>query len=148
MKNSIRVLLIILLGWIAWSSYYYVCKIRDDCRKNFTADLSGQKTELSKDILTGTDSITSLPLPSPMVVYFNLNTKTCIFTDEEDIHLSDIANYIKANPSDIINLKGHSDNIGSSLVNVQISTERAEFVKDKLVEMGVNPANIKITMST
>ena len=41
-----------------------------------------------------------------------------------------------------VEVKGHTDNIGSDEVNMKISRQRAKAVMDYLIEQGVNPGKI------
>ncbi len=44
-----------------------------------------------------------------------------------------------------IDIKGHTDNVGSDAANMKLSRDRAESVKAYLVSKGANPSRIEAT---
>lgn len=55
----------------------------------------------------------------------------------------DFAKYAKANNSNVI-LQGHSDSTGNSKSNMILSEKRANYVKSRLIKLGIKPARIQI----
>ncbi len=56
--------------------------------------------------------------------------------------LDSIANWILANPSMVVEIAGHTDNIGSAEYNLKLSQRRAEAVRQYLINKGVPPERI------
>ena len=44
----------------------------------------------------------------------------------------------------VLELRGHSDSVGSRAANLRLSRQRAEVVRDYLIEFGVEPHRLKI----
>ncbi|WP_268848516.1 thrombospondin type 3 repeat-containing protein [Flavobacterium aestivum] len=59
-----------------------------------------------------------------------------------DGRLEAIKEILKNYPNAKFAIEGHTDNTGSAKVNQKLSEDRAKVVMDKLIEKGVNPANL------
>jgi len=59
-----------------------------------------------------------------------------------DGRLEAIKEILKNYPNAKFAIEGHTDNTGSAKVNQKLSEARAKVVMDKLIEKGVNPANL------
>ena len=57
--------------------------------------------------------------------------------------LDEVAEVIKANPGLIIEVQGHTDNVGSPAYNKQLSLRRAKAVVNYLVSKGVDPSRLR-----
>lgn len=90
--------------------------------------------------------------PAPMVeetdvkviVRFATNSNAKQLEPEIDAALTRLADKLKANPAMKAVVSGHTDNVGDDAKNMTLSKSRAEFVKSKLVEKGVNAANLTV----
>ncbi|MBN2481824.1 MAG: OmpA family protein [Bacteroidales bacterium] len=145
MKKSIFLLTTLLIIWIAGSAYVYVCKIRNDCGKAPAETvITTIQPELSgADILQVPDKLTEITPPLPLTIYFNTGESTCVLSDPEEEQIETIADYLAGNPEKKVLVTGHADNTGSSLINEKISAQRAGFIRQQLVEMGVGPGLIE-----
>jgi outer membrane protein OmpA-like peptidoglycan-associated protein len=56
--------------------------------------------------------------------------------------LNQVADALKSEPDRAITIEGHTDNVGSVEVNLDLSRRRAERVRDYLVERGIDPARV------
>ncbi len=101
MKQSIFLLTTLLIIWIAGSAYVYVCKIRDDCgkAKDETVVTTVQQELSGSDVLQVPDSITEIPPPMPLTVYFNTGEIACVLSDPEGQQIEAIAGYIAGIPA-------------------------------------------------
>jgi OOP family OmpA-OmpF porin len=59
-----------------------------------------------------------------------------------DGRLEAIKEILKNYPNAKFSIEGHTDSTGSAKVNQKLSEDRAKVVMDKLIEKGVNPANL------
>jgi outer membrane protein OmpA-like peptidoglycan-associated protein len=57
--------------------------------------------------------------------------------------LDEVVTMLKNNPRMVIQLEGHTDYIGSAKLNLKLSEDRVNAVKDYLVSKGANKAKVK-----
>jgi outer membrane protein OmpA-like peptidoglycan-associated protein len=80
-------------------------------------------------------------LQNGVSLYFD--TGSSYVEPKYDFYMKTAAHMLAAQPSLVIALEGHADNVGMSGINNRISVERAEAVKNKLVtEYKVNPEQV------
>ncbi|MFM8740487.1 MAG: OmpA family protein [Cytophagales bacterium] len=72
---------------------------------------------------------------------FNVGTAT--ITKESYPELNQVINMLKSNPKMVIQLEGHTDIKGDPKLNMKLSEERVEAVKDFLVSRGAQKSRIK-----
>ncbi|MCZ2357561.1 MAG: OmpA family protein [Bacteroidia bacterium] len=73
----------------------------------------------------------------------NFEPTSAKLTEQSLIALSRIALYLKVHAGLIIQINGHTDRGGSAEHNLKLSEDRARTVKDKLIDEGVNPNQLK-----
>src|SRR4029434_8034683 len=54
-----------------------------------------------------------------------------------------LADFLKAYPRRNVLIEGHTDNIGAEGFNIKLSQQRADSVRNQLVERGVAPQRIR-----
>lgn len=102
---------------------------------------------LKKDIKPG--STISIPLRKDSEVPVVLNTKLYFefnkteVTDAHRKQLDLIVDYLKKNPSDKIEIGGHTDNIASKEYNTRLSGNRARKVFDYVRSKGIQASRLK-----
>jgi len=69
-------------------------------------------------------------------VLFTINSST--LKSEQFAVLDSIAEFMIRNPSLIVKISGHTDNIGKEPYNLKLSTQRADVVAEFLVDNGVD----------
>lgn len=74
-------------------------------------------------------------------IYFNSGRHR--FTEETFVILDGIARQLKQYPNAKILIEGHTDSVGSSKLNLKLSQERADEVKQYLVVNGILEINIE-----
>ncbi|HNB29145.1 MAG TPA: OmpA family protein [Alphaproteobacteria bacterium] len=82
-------------------------------------------------------------LPEVFILYFE--TGGAVLTPDSAGQLPDVVAAVKARPVPDISVVGHTDRVGTDAVNVPISIERANTVRDLLVKEGIDPAIIEVT---
>ena len=68
-------------------------------------------------------------------IFFELNSSD--LKDESVVELNKIIKFMASNPFLVIEIGGHTDNIGSKAYNLNLSDDRARSVKDALVQRGI-----------
>jgi OOP family OmpA-OmpF porin len=77
---------------------------------------------------------------------FGFNEST--LNDESKAYLDDLIVLLQGNANARLEVIGHTDNVGSSAANKNVSMQRAQVVVDYLVEKGIDPSKLKaIAMS-
>ncbi len=82
-------------------------------------------------------------LPETFILYFE--TGGAVLTPDSAKQLPEVAAAAKARPVPDISVVGHTDRVGTDAINVPISIERANTVRDLLVKEGIDPAIIEVT---
>lgn len=75
-------------------------------------------------------------------LHFNFEFNSTTLDEETTDYLDELARALQDNPELKIKLVGHTDNIGSEKFNQRLSINRAETLKDYLVEKGVDGERI------
>ena len=74
--------------------------------------------------------------------YFDFNSKTPTAASTEGLNF--IVRYLNANPSATADVIGYADEIGSSEYNNNLSTARANNVKQTLVDAGISASRLNV----
>lgn len=142
MRNAIILFSVLLLLWIAGSSYVYVCKIRKDCCVEKTA---GEAILATADTLQTAVAVPEIPVPPVHIIYFAFNKSVCEITAENTNHFELIKQYLSANAGKKVRVTGHSDATGPEWAKEKVSVQRADFIKQKLAEAGIASEVIETT---
>ncbi|MBB1439747.1 OmpA family protein [Shewanella sp. SG41-4] len=103
------------------------------------AALIAEQCRQQRDISVAVDCFGSILQP----VYFDFDKSVVLLTQRPT--LVRVKQYIEQHPQVAIRLEGHTDNIGSDVVNQTLSLKRAANIKDLLVnEYQFQPASIEI----
>ena len=104
--------------------------------KAATAALRRQLLQQLNSVLQTTDSPRGLVVNMADVLFdfgkYNLKT-------DAQIKLAKLAGIIQAHPGLNLAIEGHTDNIGSDEANMKLSQQRADAVRDFLVQQGLAP---------
>lgn len=79
----------------------------------------------------------------PLLLHFDFGSKNLTFSAEERNKMHEIVTYMDHNHNALLDVIGHSDNIGNTAKNTSLGLERANFVKKYLVGVGINSSQIK-----
>ena len=145
MRNAIILLSVLLLLWIAGSSYVYVCKIRKDCLCGKAAVEAVMPA--AEAVAAPADTVLAvpeIPVPPMHVIYFDFNKGVCEITAENTHHFVLVKQYLSANAGRKVRVTGHSDAIGPEWAKEKVSSMRADFIKQKMAEAGVASDAIEI----
>jgi peptidoglycan-associated lipoprotein len=91
--------------------------------------------EIIADKTTDSEDVTVAQQPAQMTFYFGFN-KTQLDDQDKDI-LKEHARFLKANPSLVLEINGHTDHKGPHAYNEYLSKQRAESVAKVLIADGI-----------
>lgn len=157
MRLNSTVSAIVLIVWMGASTYWYVCKIKQDCDKKETSIIVESNTTKSQketqevlnknklnqnskkekeEIISSvkeklTKGYTVYNFPKNSGVNNNIEDKFNEFADNLKLYLNE-------NPNSKIELTGYTDNSGSTKTNLFFGKKRALFIKNILINKGLN----------
>jgi len=77
-----------------------------------------------------------------VTLHFNFEFNSSTLDEESSKYIDELAEALNDNPHLSVKLVGHTDNIGSARFNERLSLQRANALKARLVEHGIDPARI------
>ena len=150
---------VLLIIWMGGSTYWYVCKIKDHCKKD-TEELTVKTDENSEVEVTvvGTadeeiemteeeivEDVKSKISEGYTIYYFpensieNNNIEAAFDEFAENLKL-----YLDQNSDEKIEITGHTDDIGSDNANYKFGLKRAKFIKQIIVNKGIKTNRILV----
>jgi flagellar motor protein MotB len=149
MKQPVFLLSVLLVLWIAGASYWYVCRIRCDCK---------QAVAPSVEIRAAADTLA--PTPEQLLLasveeakkflgesgvqkgFFASSSAAGEMGGISSEYLEKLKLVLDNNPDAKIELTGHADITGPEEFNMELGFKRAGFVKSFLVNAGINAEQI------
>lgn len=156
MKASSGLFSILLVIWMGGSTYWYVCKLKNHCKaeiSNGQSETDPIKGDDTQSGLTGNENqirskedIVKDKIMGGYVVYNFPKNSTKHSLEEESFTLfaEDLKLFLDKNPTERIQIIGHTDDIGTHGGNVYFARKRAEYIKKKLTEKGIRPDQMEI----
>ena len=145
MRTSISWLSSLLFLWIAGSSYIYVCVIRKDCNK---AKEHTEESVIIKETPAESKkadiAVPAIPKPDSNTIFFDFNKNEISISPEISSYFDQVKKYVAANPDKKILITGHSDSVGPDPAKEYVSLERANFIKNQMIEAGVSSGAIEV----
>jgi outer membrane protein OmpA-like peptidoglycan-associated protein len=111
--------------------------------KNFTLDMQYSKMQIPADRDATYEVQVKIEPPKEFVlenVYFDTGKST--LKPSSNKSLNDLVEVLKLKSSMVIEIQGHTDNVGSDDANIRLSQARAEEVRKYLVSKGIAPARV------
>jgi len=161
MKRNLIIFWILLFIWIAGSSFWYVCKIRDDCKSRQEVPIDEARQEEAPAIIeqsepeadsTVAEPAKDDPLSKAKEYLQNIPVKSIYFdfaqfdtelSDEDREYIEMLVIFMGNSQDRQVILTGHSDSIGSPEANMYASEHRASFIAKKLAASGIGEDLIK-----
>ncbi|HDS08040.1 MAG TPA: OmpA family protein [Bacteroides sp.] len=154
MKRS-SLFFVLLAGWIIVASWWYVCKIRDDCRGSDI--LSGaqavespaaEAAALVAAVEPAEDSVTLaldyIRKTGERTYYFDFASAEFHPGTDEDRYMSALRIYFSARPDAVLTVEGHSDSRGSAAANDKFARLRAEAAGAHFTRNGIETSRMRI----
>jgi outer membrane protein OmpA-like peptidoglycan-associated protein len=155
MRQSIIIFSLLLVAWIAGSSYWYVCRIRCDCQQDVenvttvsqeNAGAITAKTEVTPEqalMASIKEAESYLKNSGTLTVYFGPNEVAAETGTVPDEYFKKLKLYLDNRPESGVMVSGYADKSGQKSENLRLSKSRAEFVKAFLVKSGINTNQIQ-----
>jgi len=166
MRTQVVLLTILLAFWMAGCSYWYVSKVRGGEVFMFSSividddeiglyHLPGNSESISPSsertiaVATRTpdpvsNALQYLEKSGPMTVYFGFASAEAETGEDFQRYLENLIVYLNDNQGKKVILYGHADNRGSEEANYNYSLLRAEHIKTKLIESGIDEFQIMV----
>ncbi len=149
MRQLVFFLTVLLVIWISGASYWYVCKVRGDCKATaMTTEeeqiISDVKVQTPEQILA-TSLVEAKAFLSGSGVqkgFFASSSSAGDMSAVSDEYVQKLKLVLDNNPSAKVDLTGHADITGPEAFNLTLGLQRAEYVKTFLVNAGINAEQI------
>ena len=82
---------------------------------------------------------------NPLVLCFETGQTNVNLTTEEREKVAAITKYLDNVSGSTLQVEGHTDNVGSRTINVNLGLKRANFIKEYLVKNGIDASRITTT---
>ena len=144
MKQPVFLLSVLLVLWTAGASYWYVCKIRCDCKQ---AVAPSAEIQAAADTLAPTpEQLLLAPVEEAKKFIGESGIQKGFFASSSAAgemggisseYLEKLKLVLGNNPASKIELTGHADITGPEAFNRELGLQRAGFVKSFLVNAGI-----------
>jgi outer membrane protein OmpA-like peptidoglycan-associated protein len=151
MKNPVLFLSVLLVLWITGASYWYVCRIRCDCRETPSVT-AVEEVQAAGDAAAPTaeqalmasveEARTFISGAGVQKGFFASSSAEGDMSGVNDEYLQKLKLCLDNTPSAKIEVTGHADITGPESFNRTLGMERAGFVKAFLVSAGINAEQI------
>lgn len=80
--------------------------------------------------------------PQSVSLHINFKTGSDILPKSADKDIDTLVNFMQENPAAIIEIIGHTDNVGEALKNLKLSKNRSHSLAVRIIENGISDARI------
>lgn len=149
MRQPVFFLSVLLALWIAGASYWYVCKVRNDCKATAvtTEEIQGTgeaEVQTPEQILMASIEEAKAFLSGSVVQkgFFSSSSAVGDMGGVSTEYMEKLKLVFDNNPSAKIEVTGHADITGPAAFNLELGLKRAGYVKTFLVNAGINADQI------
>jgi OmpA-OmpF porin, OOP family len=131
----------IVLGFLVWKAFHrpILASISLPCGTTLSVERGGFTFNLANFMLTGTPS----DLPKRFLFdHLNFESATTQLTPNSNVTVSNLVKIMACYPNMNVQLEGYTDSTGDPQSNQQLSLDRANAVKNLLVQGGIDPGRI------
>jgi OmpA-OmpF porin, OOP family len=131
-----------LLSWGAFSTHFYVCKIKGLCSESATvvSNVVNPELPIPRDSLSKPKALEQEPIPESILLYFAFDKSDFNSGKITDKYLNESNKYLDQNRQATIFITGHTDAIGSGEYNKALGFRRSQSVQSYFESKGI-PAN-------
>jgi len=165
--TKLLVVSLLLVFWIGGSSYWYVCKVRNNCGHQIQNmdmySIQKESNPISENVASAIDSIDKMVPDSIQnlnlkiletekylqeignkILYFEFASAQTVIQSADRAYFEKLVFYLKHKPDKVLVVNGYSDNKGTPEGNAKFSSMRANFVKTYLLDLGIAPKQIEL----
>jgi outer membrane protein OmpA-like peptidoglycan-associated protein len=131
----------LVLGFLAWKAFHrpILASISLPCGTTLSVEQGSFTFNLANFMLKGLPS----DLPKRFVFdHLNFDSATTQLTPDSNTTVANLVKIMACYPNMTVQLEGHTDSIGDPESNKQLSVDRANAVKDLLVQGGIDAGRI------
>ncbi|MCB8995557.1 MAG: OmpA family protein [Bacteroidales bacterium] len=132
--------ILVFLVWAAFSSWFYVCKIKPACEKpaetTITADTLSPSPIPPPEI--------QIPPPQAMMLYFDFDRAMVKASDDDDQKAKVLYDWLSAHPDANLTITGHTDSKGSDSYNQKLGLKRANSTREYLTKKGLPTEKMQV----
>jgi len=153
MKRLSLLFSILLIAWISIASYWYVCKVRNNCGDTDQAALSEMKEDQAAE---GADAAsTVVPEKDSVAIaleylngvgtkkyYFEFASSKLNAVDDDERYFTSLGYFLANTSGSTLTAVGHACSRGSAQANERFSRARAETIKQYLIGKGITGEQI------
>jgi outer membrane protein OmpA-like peptidoglycan-associated protein len=99
------------------------------------------KSAMKQEVSAG-DMLTALNTQGRIALYINFDTGKSTIKPESQPIIEQIVQMLTDNPDLMINIEGHTDNVGSPKLNMTLSQERAKSVMTEIIDQGIDATRL------
>jgi len=143
---------VLLVLWIAGSSYWYVCKIRCDCKTavvpaETVPDTAGAEVQTAEQALMASidEARAFLTATGVQKGFFASSSADGDMSGVSDEYISKLKLVTDNDTSAMVEVTGHTDITGTEAYNMALGLRRAGFVKSFLTDKGISAERIVIS---
>ena len=98
--------------------------------------------EAMKQEVQASEIFNKLNTDGYIALYINFETGKSVIQSDSQTIIDQIAEMLKANPSLVISIEGHTDNVGAAAANKTLSENRAKAVMNALIAKDIDKARL------
>lgn len=148
MKRPSLLFFILLIAWISFASFWYVCKIRDHCgdsdqvtASEMTEDQSARDIDAASPAVPEKDSLSMaleyLNEVGTKKYYFEFASSELNAVNDDDTYFTSLLYFLANKPGSTLTAVGHACSRGSKQANDRFSKLRAEAIRQYLMGKGI-----------
>ena len=108
----------------------------------YTFELPEEIRSDSANYLATVDVVELVPGDAVILQNIQFEFNSAALTADSESGIQALTAFLKRNPELKVELAGHTDNVGSDSYNLKLSSERAEIVKQALVDKGIDATRL------
>ena len=108
----------------------------------YTFELPEEIRSDSANYLATVDVMELTPGDAVVLQNIQFEYNSAALTEDSQTGIQMLSDFLRRNPELKVELAGHTDDVGSATYNLKLSSERAEVVRDALIDMGIEEGRL------